>query len=293
MPALTALLVLITVLALIPTPTRALHRLNSPTPQRRHQLTLPTRGRPHLSANAFARSTRRRLTALAAVVALGILIAASTDPSVLVIALTLAVIATLITTQRARTTRARATARKRAAVIEACDVLAAELAAGRPPSAALEGAATVCPDLEVASAAAKLGGDVPALLDLLAETPGNEGLRALSAAWRVADESGAAFATIIDRLADSLRADETIRRQITTSIAGPRATARLLAILPAFGTALGYAIGANPLAFLTQSPPGWLCLALGLALTTLGLYWTNTQTKPPWESTPSPRHQPT
>ncbi|WBQ04913.1 type II secretion system F family protein [Kribbella sp. CA-293567] len=211
------------------------------------------------------------------------MITASADPSVIVIALTAGAIAAVVISQRARTLQARAATAKRSAVIEACDVLAAELGAGRPPAAALEGAATVCPDLEVASAAAKLGGDVPALLDLLAEPPGNEGLRALSAAWRVADESGAAFAQITERLANSLRADEMIRRQITAGIAAPRATARLLAVLPAFGTALGYALGADPLTFLTQTPPGWLCLALGLALITVGLHWTNHQTRPPWE----------
>ncbi|WP_344844412.1 type II secretion system F family protein [Kribbella ginsengisoli] len=205
----------------------------------------------------------------------------STDPSVLVIALTVGVVALVVISHRTRTAKARIAAARRATVIEACDVLSAELTAGRPPAAALEGAATVCPDLQVASAAAKLGGDVPTLLELIAETPGAEGLRALAAAWRVADESGAAFAVITERLADSLRADESIRRQITTGMAGTRATARLLAVLPLFGTALGYALGANPLAFLTQTPPGWLCLALGLALSTLGLHWTNTQTKPP------------
>lgn len=279
MRALTALLAMTTILALLPTPTRALHRLNAP----------PPRGPSQLSSggDAFARSSTRRLFALAAIVAIGILITLSTDPSVVVIALTVGVVALVVFKQRAHVARARVAAARRATVIEACDVLAAELSAGRPPAAALEGAATVCPDLQVASAAAKLGGDVPSLLELIAETPGAEGLRALAAAWRVADESGAAFAVITERLADSLRADESIRHQITTSMAGTRATARLLAVLPIFGTALGYALGANPLAFLTQTPPGWLCLALGLTLSTLGLHWTDTQTRPPG----SPRHQ--
>ncbi|GAA0935231.1 hypothetical protein GCM10009554_21920 [Kribbella koreensis] len=275
MRALTALLASVTVLTLLPTPSRALHRLSAPPPRPRSQSQLSGGG------SAFARSSTRRLGALTAIVAIGIVIAISTDPSVVVIALTIGVVALVVISQRARTTKARIAAARRATVIEACDVLSAELTAGRPPAAALEGAATVCPDLQVASAAAKLGGDVPTLLELIAETPGAEGLRALAAAWRVADESGAAFAVITERLADSLRADESIRRQITTGMAGTRATARLLAVLPLFGTALGYALGANPLAFLTQTPPGWLCLALGLALSTLGLHWTNTQTKPP------------
>lgn len=278
MQALTALLALLAVLAFWPAPSRALHRLNSPTP--------PPRGQAHLSSggSAFARSTGKRLSVLASVVAIGILTSMAAGPSVVVITLALGVVVVVVINQRKRSFHQRTAAARRAAVIEACDVLSAELSAGRPPAAALEGAATVCPDLEVASAAAKLGGDVPALLELIAESPGAEGLRALAAAWRVADESGAAFATITERLADSLRADETIRRQITSSVAGTRATARLLAVLPVFGTALGYAIGADPLTFLTETPPGWLCLGLGLALSTLGLHWTDAQTRPPWES---------
>jgi tight adherence protein B len=298
MQALTALLAAIAVVALVPSPNRALHRLDTATagPRGRAQPSryqqpgnsprfnrAPRRRLGSAGAGAFARSTARRLGLIAAVVAVGILISASIGPSVLVVAVTVGVIATVIVKQRARSVQRRAAAAKRATVIEACEVLAAELSAGRPPAAALAGAATVCPDLEVVSAAAKLGGDVPALLELVAEAPGAEGLRALSAAWRVADESGAAFALITERLAESLRADETIRRQITTGVAGTRATARLLAVLPLFGTALGYAIGADPLAFLTNTPPGWLCLALGLTLIILGLRWTDAQTRPPWE----------
>lgn len=303
MQALTALLAAIAVVTLVPSPNRALHRLDTPTPRPRGRAqpsryeqpgASRRRGNPprfnraprrlgSAGTGAFASSTARRLGLIAAVVAVGILLSAAIDPSVVVIAVTIGVVATVIVKQRARSVRLRAAATKRATVIEACEVLAAELSAGRPPAAALAGAATVCPDLEVVSAAAKLGGDVPALLELVAESPGAEGFRALAAAWRVADESGAAFALITERLAESLRADETIRRQISTGVAGSRATARLLAVLPVFGTALGYAIGADPLAFLTNTPSGWLCLALGLTLIILGLRWTDAQTRPPWE----------
>jgi tight adherence protein B len=57
-------------------------------------------------------------------------------------------------------------------------------------------------------------------------------------------------------------------------LAGARSSARILAALPLFGTALGYSLGADPLSFLTSTPPGWLCLTAGLALTALGLHWT-------------------
>jgi len=96
----------------------------------------------------------------------------------------------------------------------------------------------------------------------------------------VSEESGAAFAALTQRLADSLRADEAIHRQTESSLAGARSTARILAALPAFGIALGYALGAEPLTFLTSTPPGWLCLTAGLALTAAGLHWTTHLSKP-------------
>ncbi|MEU8226090.1 type II secretion system F family protein [Kribbella sp. NPDC048915] len=180
----------------------------------------------------------------------------------------------LIAHQRTIHRRQQLIAARRANIVEALDVLAADLTAGRPPIAALEGAASISPDFAPIHAAAKLGADVPTALARAATTPGTAGLRALAAAWRVTEESGAAFATLTERLADSLRADESIHRQTQSSLAGARSTARILATLPAFGITIGYFLGADPLTFLTTTPPGWLCLTTGLALTAAGLQWT-------------------
>jgi tight adherence protein B len=223
----------------------------------------------------LARTASRRLSFLVAALVIAILLANSLGMQVLVSVAALAVVVWTVLWQRSQHRRRSAGAALRAQVIEACDVLSADLIAGRPPAEALEGAATICPDLRIASAACRLGGDVPATLDLAAETPGAEGLRALASAWRVAEESGAAFAGIVDRLSDSLRSDEAIRRQTAASLAGARATARLLAVLPFFGAALGYALGADPIAFLTDTPIGWIALTAGLALSIAGLAWTD------------------
>lgn len=187
--------------------------------------------------------------------------------------LALGAVGAVVLSQRSRQRRRRAETSRRASVIEACAVLAADLRAGRPPRDALEGAASVCEHLQPAAAAARLGGNVGAALDEAAGTPGATGLRSLGAAWRVAERSGAAFATIVERLADSLRADESVRRQVAAGLAGTRSTARLLAALPLFGTALGYGVGADPLTFLTATPIGWVCLLVGLALAVIGLEW--------------------
>jgi tight adherence protein B len=236
-------------------------------------LLLPARGRG-LHRLAARPRARARLPHHLLLLPLAVLIALLFGMQLVVSALALTVVVALVLVQRAQHRRRAAAATRRSEIIEALDVLAADLTAGRPPIDALEGAAASCSDFQVAYAAAKLGGDVPGALELAAESPGAGGLRALSAAWRVAEESGAAFAALTERLAESLRADEAIHRQTAASLAGARSTARILALLPVFGIALGYSLGAEPLTFLTATPVGWICLLAGLGLTTLGLHWT-------------------
>ena len=237
-----------------------------------HRLTAPALGRRQLGADGgWGRIVGRRwlLAPVAGAIAL------VGGAQILVSALALAVVTGLVMVQRVQHRRRSVAAARRTQIIEALDILAADLQAGRPPVDALEGAAAICPDFQVAYAAAKLGGDVPGALEVSAESAGASGLRALAAAWRVSEESGAAFAALTERLATSLRADEAVHRQTAASLSGARSTARILAALPVFGIALGYALGADPLGFLTATPAGWLCLAAGLALTTLGLHWTS------------------
>jgi tight adherence protein B len=279
---LAALMALVAVAMILPRRSRAIHRLAPLDEPARRRPRNGDRGRlqPGLSPGlgvgrqAFWQGPTGRLVATAggivvSAVAVGALFGAQT----LVCLLAVSVVALVVFGLRSRQRQRRLAAVRRTQVIEACGVLAADLRAGRTPQEALEGAASMCGELQVASAAARLGGDVAGALELAAESPGAAGLRALSAAWQVAERSGAAFATIVERLADSLRADESIRRQISAGLSGTRSTARLLAGLPLFGTALGYGIGADPVAYLTGSFLGWCCLFAGLALAALGLLW--------------------
>lgn len=279
---LTGLMVLVAVTALLPRRGRGIQRLAADASVGAMSFDRSLDGREMragparpLQLRASTRARRLRRFSRRAVVAVGSagVIGALLGARVLVSAVAMGVVLGMVAGMRARQRRRRAAAARRGQVIEACGVLAADLRAGRTPQDALQGAATVCRDLQVAAAAARLGGDVGAALDLAAGSPGAAGLRALGAAWRVADRSGSAFATIVERLADSLRADEAVRRQVSAGLAGTRSTARLLAGLPLFGTVLGYGIGADPVAFLTGTPIGWTCLLLGLTLAVLGLAW--------------------
>src|SRR5262249_22111339 len=82
-------------------------------------------------------------------------------PQILVSTIAIGVILVLVAEQGPHHHRPPPPTPRRTQIIEALDVLAADLTAGRPPIDALEGAASISPDFRVAHAAAKLGGDVP------------------------------------------------------------------------------------------------------------------------------------
>lgn len=129
------------------------------------------------------------------------------------------------------------------------------------------------PELGPVVAAAELGGDIAEALRSCAGLPGAEGLRAVAAAWDVAGTSGTALAGVLDRMAKGLRDDDDARAEVLAALGPPRATARLLAVLPLFGLGLGASIGADPVEFLTGTSWGLGCLFGGAGLALLGLWW--------------------
>ena len=187
----------------------------------------------------------------------------------------------LVAAGRVRRSR-EASARRsdeRARAVEACGALAAELRAGRTPAEALAAAAEVAAGpcraaLLAASGTARLGGDTAAALRPPEGTAVPEVLRALSACWAVCAASGSGLAAAVERLEEGLRADQAQRRAVDAELAGPRATAALLAVLPGAGLLLAAGLGANPLSVLLATPVGLLCLTGGLLLDGLGLWWT-------------------
>lgn len=176
--------------------------------------------------------------------------------------------------------RSRAAATERTGAAQACRVLAAELAAGRPPADALEAAAESAHGpsaeaLRAAAAAARLGGDVPGALTATApHSAVAPTLRALAACWAVCATTGSGLAAAVQRLEEGLRADQDLRRTVDAELAGPRATAVLLAVLPGVGLLMAAGLGADPWHVLLGTPVGLACLSAGLALDGLGLWWT-------------------
>lgn len=248
-------------LVLPPRPARArLHRLFPVTPSR-----WPIR-------------LRRPNTALVAVVA-GLLGGVLAGPGG-------AVAGTALGGTAWRRVTARKAARDRVAgtagISAALGSLVGELRAGAHPAVAATSAGQ---DTDPATAlamstiagTARLGGRVDAaLLDLTARQPHLAvPLARLAHAWRVAEVHGVALAEVLDAVRRDLDQRVRFTRQVTARLAGPRASAAVLAGLPVAGLLVGELSGAQPVHLLTSTPPGQVLLVLGAALTCAGVRWSN------------------
>lgn len=236
----------------------------------------PTRD-PAPSAAVGTRGHLPRLRPVA-LLALGVAGLLLLGPGVVLVALVVAAGGSRLLAARAR---ARTRAEEWRGAVEACAALAAELRTGSTSAQALGVAAALARGpsqeaLRAAAAAAQWGGDVPAVL--LAEASSScsvpEVLRGLAACWQVCTRAGSGLAAAVERLAEGLRARQAQERAVEAALAGPRASAGLLALLPLMGIALAAGLGARPVHVLLHTPLGVACLVAGTGLDTVGLWWT-------------------
>jgi tight adherence protein B len=118
-----------------------------------------------------------------------------------------------------------------------------------------------------------LGGDVTAAWVRQAVEPGAGGLRELARAWQVANRSGASLGATLEQVAAGQSADQALRAVVSSELAAPRATGKLMAALPLLGLGMGYLLGGDPVGWLLSGPAGWACTVLGAALACVGVLW--------------------
>jgi tight adherence protein B len=163
----------------------------------------------------------------------------------------------------------------------ALDVLVGELRVGSHPVrafcvAADETVGAVAVSLRAVAARAGLGADVAAGLRAAARS---SALPAhwdrLAVCWQLASDHGLAIATLMRAAQRDIAERQRFSARVSSSMAGARATAAILAGLPVLGVLLGQLIGARPLSFLLSGHAGGWLLVVGSMLACGGLLWSD------------------
>lgn len=161
--------------------------------------------------------------------------------------------------------------KEREQTLGAISVLVSELKAGHAPEVALINVGPHVWPLAYRAAVAQSDTTEALTLDAIVRPE----LRSLAACWQVGLNSGAGLGASIAQLYIALRAQQEVRAHLEAELAGPRATAVTLGLLPVIGIGLGYILGAEPLAWFISGFLGVLTLLVGVGLTLLGLWWTS------------------
>jgi len=95
------------------------------------------------------------------------------------------------------------------------------------------------------------------------------------AIWAIAQVEGGSVAQAMKNLSHSFDAEAKHRRDLELAFAAPRATAKLVTLLPLFGLALAQMFGLNPIGAVATKPLAFVSLVLGAALLIGGRLWTS------------------
>jgi tight adherence protein B len=93
------------------------------------------------------------------------------------------------------------------------------------------------------------------------------------AIWGLATRLGGSVAASIESLASSFLAQAKHSREVELAFAGPKATAKLVSVLPILGLVLAQLLGMNPGKAIFTNPIGFVSVALGGILMILGRVW--------------------
>lgn len=172
-------------------------------------------------------------------------------------------------------------------VADALEIVAGGLRAGLTPGAALQ----------VATDSTEWGRDertritrvTAALSDGRSTSPAwreetdageaSDAYRVVGAVWDLAIETGAPLAAAVLTVADHLREEARVAGRLNALAAGPRASQRLLTLLPVIGPVLAVLIGADPMDLYLTSPAGSVSAAIGLVLTVIGWRWSRSMVR--------------
>jgi tight adherence protein B len=240
-------------------------------------LVLPSSPRRRLPTPARVRRPVAGRGGLACVAACGLVAAAVLLPLTAVLAA--GIVGATASLRYRRRRRIRRALDEGRTLETALDVLVGELRVGSHPVRAFRVAAdetvgAVAVSLRAVSARARLGADVTAGLRAAAGSSAQPAQwDRLAVCWRLASDQGLAIATLMRAAQRDIAERQRFSARVSSSMAGARATATILAGLPVLGVLLGQLIGARPLSFLLSGHAGGWLLVVGSLLACGGLLW--------------------
>jgi len=230
---------------------------------------LPARGGPGLP--------KARWAGAAAVAVLAVPVAQAPASLLLPGILTGVLVAGRLRRQR----RSRRRRREGQAMAAALEVLVGELRVGAHPlaaftSTAAESTGATAAALRAVSSRALLGADVGEGMRVAARTsPVPEQWHRLAVFWDLAAQHGLALCPLMRAAHRDIVERQRFADRMRAALAGARATAAILAALPALGVLLGQLIGADPIRFLLGGGLGGALLAVGVGLICVGITWAD------------------
>lgn len=81
--------------------------------------------------------------------------------------------------------------------------------------------------------------------------------------WRASETAGFSMAVALQRIHAQALVDQEVAREVQANAAAPRFAVLTLVLLPVLAWLAAGATGAQPVAFLTRTPAGWLCVVVG------------------------------
>lgn len=217
------------------------------------------------------------LTVLAAASVTGIFILSAAPILVLV----LLIASGALVSRLRRLRREQSRRREGEALAGALEVLVGELKVGSHPVSAFavagaEAAGPVGRSLRAVATRALLGADVAAGIRAMATSSAVPGYwDRLAVFWTLASEHGLAMSILMRAAHRDILERKRFADRMHAALSGARATAAILASLPALGVLLGQLVGADPVSFLFGGGPGGVVLVVGVILICTGIVWAD------------------
>lgn len=91
--------------------------------------------------------------------------------------------------------------------------------------------------------------------------------------WQVCEKNGASLSPVLTSFNQQIRTENELRQELSSSLAGVKLSAYVLAFLPLIGIFLALILGVNSIHWLANSSIGKISLVLALILEIIGIIW--------------------